>query len=158
MVEGSWDESNIQTSFSNISSSRFWDQNQPTVHWIKWLFQTSKSKHTLFNEEWEKLLISFVRKMVPFCGDRKVVMLIIIVNRLHLWLGVIIVIIAGGYLPTQTPAILGLERASALLCAYMRDADVRISGSCSHTMHSRLYFLFFKNTVCFRQIVGDQIT
>ena len=25
-------------------------------------------------------MISFVRKMVPFCGDRKVVMLIIIVN------------------------------------------------------------------------------
>ena len=68
-------------------------------------------------------MISFVRKMVPFCGDRKVVMLIIIVNRLHLWLGVIIVIIAGGYLPTQTPAILGPDRGSALLCAYMRDAD-----------------------------------
>ena len=68
-------------------------------------------------------MISFVRKMVPFCGDRKVVMLIIIVNRLHLWQEVIIVIIAGGYLPTQTLAILGPDRGSALLCAYMRDAD-----------------------------------
>ena len=44
-------------------------------------------------------------------------------TRLHLWQEVIIVIIAGGYLPTQTLAILGPDRGSALLCAYMRDAD-----------------------------------
>ena len=104
-------------------------------------------------------MASFVRIMVPFCGDSKVVMLIFVntdyQTASHLWLRVIIVIIAGGYLPTQTPAIFGPDLGSTLLSSYMRDADVRIIVSCSHTMDSRLYFLFFKNTVCFRQIVGD---
>ena len=71
-------------------------------------------------------MISFVRKMVPFCGDRKVVMLIIIVNTDDQTASLARSNNSNNsrrLFANSDPGNIGPERGSALLCAYMRDAD-----------------------------------